>query len=107
MGQEWNANEDNRRWAALGRVEIQAEMLEEWVVTLDNELDIDMEARPSDCRAADDELSRILTTMDGIQAKTAVTETRKRGIMKRLDRIMDTIDDKMEEATEYRRTKDE
>ena len=57
-------------------------------------------ARPSNCRAADIKFTRIFMTVDGIQAKTAVPGSRKRAIMKRLDRIMDIIDDKMDEATE-------
>ena len=59
-------------------------------------LDIVMEALPSDCRAADKKLTRILTIMDGIQARTAAA--RRRRIMKRLNHIMDIIDDKWEEA---------
>ena len=45
--------------------------------------------------------------MDGMEAKSAATESRKKGIVKRLDMIMDILDDKMEEATKYRITKKE
>ena len=37
-------------------------------------------------------LTRILTTVNGIQVKTATTEYRNNGIMNRLDRIISTIE---------------
>ena len=67
----------------------------------------DMEARSSKCRAANVELSRILNSVDRLQARTAVTKHKKEAIMGRLDKIMDIIDVKMEEATVYRGKKEE
>ena len=66
-----------------------------------------MEARSSKCRAANVELSRILNSVDRLQARTAVTKHKKEAIMGRLDKIMDIIDVKMEEATVYRGKKEE
>ena len=105
MGQEGNSNEDHKMWAALGRMEIPAEMLEKWVITLDSELYIDIGAWPSICRMAVEKFTIILMTVDGIQANSAVTGNRKKGIRKRIDRIMDIIDGKMEEVTDYRKNK--
>ena len=87
-------------------MESQAEVLEGLVVTLDSELEKDMEAPPSDCRAADKKLTRILAMTDGIQARTVAARNWKKMIMKRLDQIMDIIDDRWEEAKDYRRIKD-
>ena len=67
----------------------------------------DMEARSSKCRAANVELSRILNSVDRLQARTAVTKHKKEAIMGRLEQIMDIIDVKMEEATVYRGKKEE
>ena len=88
MGQERKSNYDSKLWAALSRVEIQRGMLEKWI---DSELDEDMEAWPSYCRAIDNKMARTLTSMDGIQAKTALTGNRKKGIMKHLDRIIEKL----------------
>ena len=75
-------------------MELQAEVLEWSVVLLDSELDKDMETQPSERRAADKKVTRILTIMDGIQTRTAATRSWKKRIMKCLDDIMDLIDDK-------------
>ena len=68
----------------------------------------DMEARSSKCRAANVELSRILNSVDRLQARTAVTKHKKEAIMGRLDKIMDTINKKMKKAMVYKsRIKDQ
>ena len=51
-------------------------MLEKWVITLDSELYIDIGAWPSICRMAVEKFTMILMTVDGIQAKSAVTGNR-------------------------------
>ena len=75
-------------------------MLEWSVVTLDSQLDKDIEERPGDSRAAVKELTKILKIMGETHARMAVARRRKKRIMKRLalDHIMDLIDDKWEEA---------
>ena len=88
---------------ALGKLDKQAEILENWVGVLSRELDVDMEARSRDCSTADMELTRILATMNNIQSKTAETENRKRGIAKRFAGVRSIIVGKMEEASEYDR----
>ena len=85
---------------ALGIIESQAEVLDWSVVTLESDSDKDMEAHPSDCRAANKELTNILTIMDGTQSRTAAARSREKRIMKCLNHIMDIIDDKYEEANE-------
>ena len=45
--------------------------------------------------------------MDRLQATTAVTKHKKKTIIGRLDKIMDKIDNKMEEATVHRSRKEE
>ena len=49
----------------------------------------------------------ILAAMNKIQSKTAETESRKRGIAKRLHGVRSMIVGEMEEALEYERTKRE
>ena len=88
MWQIEDPGEEHEEWAALGMTGLQAEVLEALgiiglqaqvlegsVVTLDSKLEKDMEAQPSDCRAADKKLSRILTIMDKIQAWTAAARS--------------------------------
>ena len=56
---------------------MQVEVLEDQLFTLDSQQSRDMEARPSKCRAANFEVSRILYDMDRIQVMTAVSKHKK------------------------------
>ena len=72
---------------------MQVEVLEDQLFTLDSQQSRDMEARPSKCRAANFEVSRILYDMDRIQVMTAVSKHKKEAIsiMEQLDKLMDII----------------
>ena len=104
MWQVEGPRKEREEWEALGIIESQAAVLEWSVVTLDSQLDKDIEERPGDSRAAVKELTKILKIMGETHARMAVARRRKKRIMKRLalDHIMDLIDDKWEEAKEYR-----
>ena len=45
--------------------------------------------------------------MDKIQVLTAISKHKNKAIMERLDKLMDIIDDKMEEVTAYKSRKKE
>ena len=72
------------------------------VVTLDTEFEKDMKFR-----AVDKKLTRILTIMAGFQVMMAAAKRLKKRNMKHLDHLMDIINDKKEEAKEYKRIRDQ
>ena len=88
MWQIYDPGEEHVVWAASGRMESQAEVLEGSVVTLDSKLDMDMEANSVTVKQ---------------RTSTAATQSWKKIIIKCLDYIMDITDDKWQEANEYRR----
>ena len=88
MWQTEGPKEENKVWETLGAIESQSETLE-WLVTMDNKLDKDMEAPPSDCRAADKVLTNILTIMNRTKASMAAAKGWKKEIMKLLEHIVE------------------
>ena len=53
-------------WITLGRVDVQTRVVAKW----NHDTDMNMKKRPSECRAADEELNKLLALVDAIQASS-------------------------------------
>ena len=94
------AREEQVLLARLREVEGQAEVLEGRVLALGKEVREDMKAWTKDCKMAGEELMRLLTTVDGVQVKTAAVRTSKKGLSTRLIKAMDMNDTNVEARKE-------
>ena len=99
MEQGEKSGDDFKVWASLSRRETQVDAIEVKLSAM-------MEARPRKCGEGNAELSRILCGTVKVQATTTIARHYKKNIMKRLDKLIDIIEDKTEEATAYRNRKD-
>ena len=82
--------------ARLSQVEGQAKVLEARVEALAREVREDSKAWTKDCKMAGEELMRLLTTVDGIQVKTAEVKSRKKELSTRLIKAMDMNENNVE-----------
>ena len=89
-------DEEEALLARLSQVEGQAKVLEARVEALAREVREDSKAWTKDCKMAGEELMRLLTTVDGIQVKTAEVKSRKKELSTRLIKAMDMNENNVE-----------
>ena len=64
-----------------------------------------MEARPSNCRAANEQLIKLLARLDRTQASVAAVKDVKRKIPKLIIKAMETVNGRMNKAMEFKELK--
>ena len=72
---------------------------------MNTQLDMNMEARPSECRAANKQLKKLVATEYRTQASATAVKDMKRRIAKRLIKAMEAVDVRMNEAREFKELK--
>ena len=77
---------------------MRVEALEDQLGKLSGQRSRELEARPRRCRAADALLLHILCDINKLQGTKDCTEDRKKSLVKRLNELLDVIDNKVEEA---------
>ena len=66
---------------------------------------MNMEARPSECRAANKQLTKLVATEYRTQASATAVKDMKRRIAKRLIKAMEAIDVRMNKPREFKELK--